>query len=132
MPKLKKGDLVRLKGDWQPEDEQYIFWFSQKGDLLLVDGDKTERRSGGSSKEHQGDYYPDRTPSSPARRATKRDRPWRPDKDLDLKFDVNIAEYKVDDVSVNFVHRNLEFLQLTSSAGKTWYPSEEVYKDKTA
>lgn len=23
MPKLKKGDLVRLKGDWQPEDEYY-------------------------------------------------------------------------------------------------------------
>ena len=23
MPKLKKGDLVRLKGDWQPEDKYY-------------------------------------------------------------------------------------------------------------
>ena len=23
MPKLKKGDLVRLKGDWYPEDKYY-------------------------------------------------------------------------------------------------------------
>lgn len=116
-----------------PEDEEYIFWFSQKGDLLLVDGNKTESLSGGSSKEHQGDYYPARNSTSRGNvLSAKRERPWQPDTNLDLKFDINIAEYGVGDVSVNFIHGDYEFIQLTDAAGSTWFPGEEIYKDKTA
>jgi len=117
----------------QPEDEEYIFWYSQKGDLLLVNGNRSEQRSGGSSKEHQGDYYPARTSASRgAVLSAKRERPWQPDTNLDLKFDVNIAEYNIGDVSVNFIHKDYEFIQLVYGTDDNWMPGEWVYKDKTA
>lgn len=114
-----------------PEDEDYVFWFSQKGDLLLVNGNKTEQRSGGSSKEHQGDYYAARTSTTPGAIGGNRERAWQPDSNLDLKFDVNIAEYTLGNVSLNMVNSDYEFIQFTSSAGDNWHPSEIIYKEVT-
>jgi len=114
-----------------PESEEYVFWFSQKGDLLLVNGDKTERRSSGSSKRHQGDYYPARTSTTPGSGVTRREKKWQPDQDLDLKFKVNVAEYSVGDTSIQMINGDYEFVQLTAAADTEWMPGEVVYKENT-
>lgn len=115
----------------EPLDEDYVFWFSQKGDLLLVNGNRTERRSAGSSKEHQGDFYPARTSTTPGADGSLRERAWQPDPQLDLKFDVNIAEYTLGDVSMNLVNDNYEFIQFDDATGDNWYPGETIYKQNT-
>lgn len=115
-----------------PESEEYVFWYSQKGDLLLVNGDKTERRSAGSSKRHQGDYYPGRTSTTPGSGTTRREKKWQPDQDLDLKFKVNIAEYTVGDTGFQMVNGDYEFVQMTDNSGIDWTPGELVYKEVTA
>lgn len=114
-----------------PESEEYVFWFSQKGDLLIVNGDKTERRSSGSSNRHQGDYYPARTSTTPGSGVTRREKKWQPDQDLDLKFNVNIAEYTVGDTSIQMTNGDYEFVQLTGAADVDWMPGEVVYKEVT-
>lgn len=111
------------------EDESYTFWYSKKGDLLLVNGKKTDKRSSGSSKEHRGDLYMRRSLTSRSiTTLNSRETPWKPNPNLDLKFDINIAEYSTNDVSINYVNQDYEFVQLTNDSDSTWGPAEEVYK----
>lgn len=109
------------------EDTNYALWMNQKGDLTLVDGVKTEERSQGSSKGHKGDvFYYDREKSKRKAAAASA---WTPKNDLDIKFDVNIAEYTLRSVDVTLHNASYEFLNLTSTAA-TWEPGEEVYKQR--
>jgi len=110
------------------EDTNYALWMNQKGDLTLVDGVKTEERSQGSSKGHKGDvFYYDREKS---KRKTAAASSWTPKNDLDIKFDVNIAEYTLSSVDVTLHNASYEFFNLSSTAA-TWEPGEEVYKVRT-
>ena len=107
------------------EDTNFSLWMNQKGDLTLVDGVKTEERSQGSSKGHKGDvFYYDREKS---KRKTAAASTWTPKNDLDIKFDVNIAEYTLSSVDVTLHNASYEFFNLTSTAA-TWEPGEEVFK----
>lgn len=113
------------------QDQDYILWENRKGDLLIVDGNRTEGRSTGSTKEHNGDMY-DRKSFSKNASATAPagELSWNPNKDKDLKFDVNIARYRLDDVSVDMCLKNYEFLSMSNTTPR-WSPSEIVYKDVT-
>lgn len=115
-----------------PEDEGFVFWYSTKGDLILNNGVKTEKRSVGASSEHRGALFNQKSFSSAlVASGNSKETQWQPDEDSDLKFDVNIAEYQVTDVSINLVNDNYEFLQLANSS-ITWAPGEEVYKEVAA
>ena len=106
------------------EDQGYVFWDNRKGDYVLKDGAKTEVRSQGSSAGHKGDMY---FFNAQASRKRKQKAGWVPKNDLDLKFDVNIAEYAVANVDVTLVNGSYEFFSLSSS-GDGWIPGEDVYK----
>jgi hypothetical protein len=114
------------------QDQDYLPWTNTKGDLLLVNGNKTEKRSGGSTKEHLGDLYEPRSfTKNPASTAPAGELEWSADKNKDLKFDVHINQYEVTDQSVPMCTRNYEFLQLTNTTNR-WAPGEIVYKDGTS
>jgi hypothetical protein len=114
------------------QDQDYLPWTNTKGDLLLVDGNKTEKRSGGSTKEHLGDLYEPRSfTKNPASTAPAGELEWSADKNKDLKFDVHINQYEVTDQSVPMCTRDYEFLQLTNTTNR-WAPGELVYKDETS
>jgi len=108
----------------QEEDPGFIPWENKKGDLSLINGVRTERRSQGSSRGHKGQLF---LHNGVARKGATVNR-WIPKPELDIKFDVNIAEYRVNDVDVTLVNKPYEFLKVTNSDG-TWAPGEFVYKD---
>lgn len=108
------------------EDSNYVLWQNKKGDLTLVDGVKTEERSQGSSKGHKGDvYFYD---SNKAKKKNNSESAWLPKNDLDIKFDVNVAEYTVSDIDVTLHNASYEFFNLSNTT-PDWEPGEEVYKD---
>jgi len=111
------------------EDQGYILWDNRKGDLTIVDGQKTEERSQGSSKGHKGDVY---FYNDEAVQGKKGKPQWVPKNDLDLKFDVHIAEYSVSDVTVKLVNKPYEFFNLSSVSGTDWDPGELVYKQQAS
>lgn len=106
------------------EDQGYVLWENKKGDLTVIDGKKTEERSQGSSKGHRGDVYFYSSDNSKKKKGTPQ---WQARNDLDLKFDVNIAEYEISNVAVDLVNEAYEFFNLNSS-GQDWIPDEIVYK----
>jgi hypothetical protein len=111
------------------EDPSYIFWYSEKGDRLIENGVKTNKVSIGSSKEHRGDFYEPKTKNSAVVDGlNSKEAAWQPNEDLDLKFDVGIAEYNISDVELKFNNYNYEFLSIDSTGGN-WCPDELVYKD---
>lgn len=110
----------------QEDDPGYVVWENHKGDLSLINGRKTEKRSQGSSRGHKGQLF---LYNGYARRGAVFNR-WIPKPEIDIKFDVNVAQYRVDDVDVTLVNKPYEFLQI-SGGGGTWAPGEFVYKDKT-
>lgn len=117
-----------------PEDEGYIFWYSTKGDLLIVDGTKTEKRSVGASKEIRGEYYDSKNFNSgqvSADAGNNKQDQWSPNENIELKFDVYIAEYQVNDVEITFTHEDYEFIEINNTDGN-FAPGETVYKDVTA
>lgn len=109
------------------EDRNYALWFNKKGDLTLVDGKKTEERSQGSSKGHKGDLYEDnsdRVRMKPGQSA------WQAQNDLDIKFDVHIAEYTISTVDIQLNNADYEFFDMYSAnTGSGWKPGEIVYKE---
>ena len=113
------------------QDPDYVLWSNTKGDLLLVEGDKTETRSSGSTKEHLGDLYPPRSftknalSSNPAGELE-----WTPNKDKDLKFDVHINQYDISDQTIEMCLGDYEFLSVTNTTSR-WSPGEVVYKNVT-
>lgn len=113
---------------YTPEDPGYELWQNKKGDMSLINGVKTKKKSPGSSKGHKGQMY--RYHGFNARLKPGQSG-WKALPDLDIKFDVHVAQYRVDDVSIKLVNDDYEFFNL-SSTGATWAPGEIVYKDTTA
>ena len=110
------------------DDSNYALWMNKKGDLSLIDGIKTEERSQGSSKGHKGDvYYYDKDKAKKKQQATSA---WQPKNDLDIKFDVNIAEYKLSTVDVTLHNAAYEFFNVSNTT-PDWEPGEEVYKQRS-
>jgi hypothetical protein len=113
------------------QDSDYVLWSNTKGDLLLVDGDKTETRSSGSTKEHIGDVYPPRSFTKNQLSTTPLgELEWAPDKNKDLKFDVHINQYDLEDQTVDMCLEDYEFLSVTNTTSR-WAPGEIVYKQVT-
>ena len=126
---------IRLKTNryyaivFNSEDPGYELWQNKKGDLSLINGVKTEKRSPGSSKGHKGQLY--RYHGLLAKPNSKgRGREWSAQPNLDIKFDVHAAEYRVNDVSIKLVNDDYEFFNLSNTAA-TWAPGEIVYKETT-
>lgn len=112
----------------QLEDTGFVLWDNRKGDMTIVNGVKTEERSQGSSKGHRGDvyYYND-----DARQKRKARPTWQAQTDLDIKFDVNIAEYSVANVDVTLVNSPYEFFNV-NAASDDWHAGELVYKQPSS
>lgn len=114
-----------------PESDEYVFWMNTKGNLLLIDGQKTENRSSGVSKEHKGDLYYGRSFTAAKNvSGTALDSTWAPDTTKDLKFDVHVAHYNVGDVTMKLVNDDYEFLSISNTTSN-WGKGETVYKDVT-
>lgn len=113
---------------YSAEDSGYALWENNKGDLSIINGVKTEKRSPGSSKGHKGQMY--RYNGMNARLKPGQSG-WKPLPQLDIKFDVHVAEYRVDDVSIKLVNDDYEFFNLSNTEA-TWAPGEIVYKERTA
>jgi len=111
------------------EDKDTILWDNLKGDYLMIDSNKTELISQGSSKGHRGSVY--RFNSSQAKRLAYPGKTgWTEVSDIDIKFDVHIAEYDVNSVDISLVNKPYEFLTISNtSAG--WAAGELVFKDTT-
>jgi hypothetical protein len=113
------------------ENPNFELWRNVKGDLLLNEGVRTDNRSSGTSKSHKGDtYFPRSASSSEDFAIAGREGTWEPNVDIDLKFDVHVAEYTVDDVDLNLVLKDYEFFKL-SNTSSNWAAGEIVYKDTT-
>ena len=108
----------------QEEDDDYLIWENKKGHRELINGVKRESISQGSSKGHRGQlyFYNNLVRLRPGQT------PWNARPDLDIKFNVNIAQYKVDDVDVTLVNKPYEFFNVSASSSN-WAPGERVYKN---
>lgn len=108
------------------EDRGYTLWQNVKGDLLLRDGIQTENLSPGSSEEHRGQLFlpKDNTLTSVGDNPRNE---WKARDDLDIKFDVHIKEYEVQNVEVDLVNEDYEFFEVSNTAHGFW-PSEPIYK----
>lgn len=113
------------------QDQDYILWENTKGELLLVNGARTEKRSTGSTKEHLGDMYEPKSFSKSASSTNNiGELDWSANKAKDVKFDVHVARYKIDDVSVDMCLKDYEFIKIANTTNR-WAPAEQVYKDVT-
>lgn len=111
------------------QDEGYVFWYNTKGDLLVNEGSRTEKVSTGPSSQHRGSFFTKKSfLSGGVASGNSREVQWQSNENIDLKFDVNIAEYDMSaPVEIKLVNQNYEFLRLSNSS-PTWAPGEEVYK----
>jgi hypothetical protein len=108
------------------EDDNYLLWQSKKGEALVITGEV----SPGSSKEHRGELFqitniPVVADSSSD--TTLNNDIYRALDDQDIKFDVDIAEYNLDDVSLNLVNSDYEFLNLSNTTHNFW-GGEYIYQ----
>ena len=111
----------------QEEDDDYIVWENKKGHRELINGVKRESISQGSSKGHRGQlfFYNNLARLRPGQSM------WNARPELDIKFNVNIAQYRVNDIDVTLVNKPYEFFNVSSTAA-TWAPGERVYKSNVA
>jgi hypothetical protein len=101
------------------EDPGYLLWSSKIGEALVITGEA----SSGPNKEHRGALYQITNVATVGADSVDTDLNnsiYRPLDDEDLKFDINVAEYNLDDVEVSVVNDDYEFLNLSSTTDNFW------------
>ena len=122
---LPTGRMYGIAVDF--EDSGYELWMARAGHRLLG----TNRRSSGGRI--RGDLYT-RTNRSRVIKGNKDDADFRPQRDIDLKFEVHVAEYDVSDdngIKMEFVNQSYEFFTV-SNLTDDFDEDEYVYQDAGA
>jgi len=109
-------------------DEDFELWKSIKGDRLVGTDDKP---SPGSSPEHTGDLFERSSFTAGTGAGNPRQSLFRKNSKADLKFDVHVSEYTLDDVEFYLVNDAYEFLTLNAN-DEDWIGGEWVYKEANA
>ena len=112
------------------DDGGYTFWISKKGWLMLGTNDP----SPGSSKDHSGELFTranfDQFNTSAENKSVLSGTSSNlvSSDELDLKFDVEVAEYTVDDVNVVFVNKDIEYFTVPDTTD-IFFSGEMLFKD---
>jgi len=112
------------------DDEGYVFWISKKGWLMLG----TSNPSPGSSKDHSGELFTranfDQFNTSAENKSVLSGTSSNlvSSDELDLKFDVEVAEYTVNDVNVVFVNTDIEYFTVPDTTD-IFFSGEMLFKD---
>ena len=114
---LETGKFYGICVDF--EDPSYLLWSSKIGEALVVSGEA----SPGPSKEHRGELFqitnvPTVAPDSVD--TSLNNSVYRSLDGEDLKFDINVAQYALDDINVSLVNDDYEFLNLSSTTNNFW------------
>jgi hypothetical protein len=103
-------------------DDDYQLWSCKKGDRIIG----TNTPSPGSTKDHRGVLFT-RSNSTQSISTTVFDNVFVEKDDTDLKFEVFVNQYETDDLLVNLVNADYEFLTVSGITGQ-FFVGEYVYQ----
>ena len=105
------------------EDVEYELWMARNGHRTLG----TNVASTGAAREHRGELFT-RSNAAKVVKQGQKDNYFVARRDIDLKFDINVARYSVTDVELDFVNDSYEFMTVSSVSGE-FDEDELVYQD---